>query len=74
MAEIPIDLPNTEPEVTFRATDGLPVRLSDSFLVGRAPDMFYLNFYQQDVGEVRGGIRDYKFEDPKATCFARIAL
>jgi hypothetical protein len=75
MAEIPIDVsgPGSE-NLTYMPSDGVPIHFSDAFLVGATPEMFMLNFYQQEIGEVRGNIKHQTFEQVQATCFARIAV
>lgn len=69
------DLSKTGSEnITFKSSEGVPVRFSDAFLVGGTPEVFLLAFYQQEFGGMHGSIKDYTEEKPEATCFARIAL
>jgi hypothetical protein len=75
MPETVIDLTKSGSEnITFRPSDGVPIRFSDAFLVGGTPEMFMLSFYQQEIPLFRGDIRDKTPENPEASCIARIAL
>jgi hypothetical protein len=61
-------------KIRFNSSDGVPVRFADAFLVGGSAEVFFLNFFQNELPPLEGTIKEFKAERTEATCFARVAI